>query len=586
MNNKSSHLTEFTLSGSELEFEFKQIESYKISADSVSLRNKIVMFEDNTKYKDDFYNSKIFLLIESHSKSSIKTIVCSYNKDDCVIASPKTFNVNSILQEAILCKNVKSLKVISNPIQNNNNYLVVATHKEIYLHSIDDFKDCKSILNIQKLGTISDMFVEYITEGNETKARLQVIINENIILEIDPFSVENSQNFIDLNNYFQSGKLDPIKYSIRKFTATSIFCSFLPYSVILNIDKSKYFKSLIIFENPVNPHNFAIRKGNEESQHQFTVSFSGGLAGVFHYESKTLVCIYKTSFGGIKCIRYSSDGKILAIGCEDDHAYIIDAEKNLLIYALAGHSNYVTGLCFDANIEEEAESCPSKTFSKLKSVDERKISIEKVDIKDYLIELNGLSNNDLSKLASKDFQLINDKMFSDTRKSKILSNKNLMNFMNECPNKPKTINSYLLYSAGLDGCLATWQIDVILEKNYINKSNYVQPESLKESNKLDTKLKTVLLDVSSENVIKSLEMVKVSPAQIYSLKVHKNFLVYLAKMNNRYSDVYLRMFYTKSNKSVLRSKDNDESKSTEPSLNLTKSQQSSGIKIKKSKQEI
>ena len=569
--NSNTYLVEFNLSDIDDNKLFVLKDGYKINNDNTSLINRITINHtllDNNKT----HLINVFLLI----KSNIKSLVCSFDDNDCQVSKAKTYNPNQTVENYIMKNNVILIKLLT--VDKSINYFLFVTEREIYLHSIHDIKNCKLLMNFDNLGEIKDVFV------NDANSKTMIILVENNILieiEINYNDLPQFTNHINsIVDYFKSGKLDKSKYNLSKFNSSIIRS--LSYKVIEPLDSKSLFKSIIIFEKDIVPINIIFRpldKGN------FVVSFQNAIAGVFDLKTKGLVCVYKTMFGNIISMNYSFDGRLLALGCEDDNAYIIDAERNALLYSLQGHNNYVSSLVFTEKVEEEIETNTktrsnnlfSSNKSNIKSK-EMKIYTEEIDLNELLSNYDNLKTQDKTNLTNNQIQNITAGSIIAPRKSKIVSNKNLVFIMNDSPKRKKTIMTYLLYSSSFDGTIATWQIDNIIDKEYINKNNYFPRESVKEENSIDSNLKTVLLDISKNNTIRSLSIIKVCNAQIYNLYVNDNFLLYLAKMNNHITDIYFRMFYASQVKEIksIESKIDDTLDKS-----VSASQQSSAVKIKR-----
>lgn len=571
---------------------FYQVESYSITNENSSLVNKICITHNE---KDDFEIVNFFLLI----KSNIKTLSCSYNSETCETSKVSTYNTSGILDFALKSRIIISIKSFNK--SKENSYLVITTENEVYIQNIDNIENFRCIFTLDKsLGGIKDVFICSKSEEGKKKEYQEsmyfmIVINDNIIVEVDPFQDDNNKEtntyMMLAYEYLKTGKYDPKKITSNSYE-TSFSCLIIPYEVIKPISgKATCLKSIVYFSKSVSPRIIVSRPFVNIGYNHIAIVFDKGLLGIFHYESMTLIGVYNSSFGDITSINYSFDGRLLAIGCEDDNAYIVDAEKNSLLYGLEGHKNYISSVCFSSKIEEEpytdrysVENNSQSNKGKNLNVKENK-QYSEVSQSEMFLSYKTMSNIESHNLLSKNEQSLSANAVGGLRKSKIISNKNLKEVLeenNNTKNNSKYVN-YLLYTASLDGQIASWQIDIVLERNYLNKANYFDPDKVKQTNKIDSIVKIINLDLSVENHLQCASMEKICTSQIYHLQVVNNFLFYLAKSNISVSDIYWRCYHSKVSKQqeiVNNDKDKRSNISQNKSIN-SRSIQSSGVKLKR-----
>jgi hypothetical protein len=248
-----------------------------------------------------------------------------------------------------------------------------------------------------------------------------------------------------------------------------------------------------------------------------------------------MISLFKTAYGNVISMNYSKDGRLLAMGCEDDNIYIADAENNSLLYTLQGHENYVSSVCFEDKYEENKLDQASSI-----SLHKNKISKPKNDIKIYKeqIDLDEFIEN-LSEINLNNEVNINH---VNKKSSKInLSSKNLTY------SEFDFINNYSLFSASFDGSIATWQVEYSYNKIFKNKNNSFTLNNINKPNMLDSYLKIISLEACRENLITPISHAKVCPVQIYHMMIVNNLLIYLAKTNHDVSNIYFRIFFSKIN---------------------------------------
>ncbi|XP_022899842.1 WD repeat-containing protein 20 [Onthophagus taurus] len=79
-----------------------------------------------------------------------------------------------------------------------------------------------------------------------------------------------------------------------------------------------------------------------------------GLLRVFQYNTIELVGTARSYFGGLLCVAWSGDGRLLAAGGEDDLITIYSLEQKRVIARAQGHHSWVSAVAFDAKLEAES----------------------------------------------------------------------------------------------------------------------------------------------------------------------------------------------------------------------------------------
>ena len=72
-----------------------------------------------------------------------------------------------------------------------------------------------------------------------------------------------------------------------------------------------------------------------------------GILVVYDLERGEQLCGFKSYYGGFLCVAWSSDGKFLAAGGEDDLVMYVDFLERSIIAHCQGHSSFVSGVVFD-----------------------------------------------------------------------------------------------------------------------------------------------------------------------------------------------------------------------------------------------
>ena len=507
-------LQKFSISISYSELSYNLIQSYKVSNDDSPLSDKITVIKGSNKLE-------IILLI----KNNLKIFQLAYNNDDFTIGEPETFRLSKKIEDII--QDVQIIKCFKRTI-----YL--STNNLIYCQEIDEQKS-KLIFNLENYGTINDFFI-FEVDG---KLLTKVIINNNIIVEIKPEIDESSSNTIaTVLEILKTGKIDPKKFSSTKFEVNSFNLIFSPYQVVKSIDGIKCFNNIICFENPkvkVTNIKFRPNKTKTLGNNNYVVCFEFGFLGLFHHETNALVALYKTSYGGIISIEFSHDGNVLALGCEDDNIYVLDCDKNLLLFCLIGHQNYVSSIQFLENYENQEinEQTPSNVPRKSLKSNKKNLE-ENIDIYSLISEINELELND-----NKSYLHANDLKNSKIR---LQSSNNVLNF--NSTNEDTIINNYILLSSGQDGAIASWQVQYLSSIKNKETTNSLIPDHNKV-NKLDNFIKVISLDIGKENTIRPISILRVSPNQIFKMTLFDNILLYYAKINHSKTEIYFKLFHSK-----------------------------------------
>lgn len=80
-----------------------------------------------------------------------------------------------------------------------------------------------------------------------------------------------------------------------------------------------------------------------------------GLLRVFQYDSMELLGTARSYFGGLLCVAWSGDGRLVAAGGEDDLVTVYSNEQKRVIARAQGHRSWVACISFDCFLE--ADKC-------------------------------------------------------------------------------------------------------------------------------------------------------------------------------------------------------------------------------------
>lgn len=72
-----------------------------------------------------------------------------------------------------------------------------------------------------------------------------------------------------------------------------------------------------------------------------------GVMRVFQYDSMELVGSARSYFGGLLCVTWSGDGRLLAAGGEDDLVTVWSLEQKRVVARAQGHRSWVASVSFD-----------------------------------------------------------------------------------------------------------------------------------------------------------------------------------------------------------------------------------------------
>ena len=88
--------------------------------------------------------------------------------------------------------------------------------------------------------------------------------------------------------------------------------------------------------------------GMDCSGHRLAVTSQGGVCNLYQWESESLSRIgsFKTYFGAALCVKFNSDGSLVAVGGEDDLVTVYSMDLGTTVYRLQGLCSFATGLSF------------------------------------------------------------------------------------------------------------------------------------------------------------------------------------------------------------------------------------------------
>ncbi|XP_030766480.1 WD repeat-containing protein 20 [Sitophilus oryzae] len=87
---------------------------------------------------------------------------------------------------------------------------------------------------------------------------------------------------------------------------------------------------------------------------QLAVVTQDGLLRVFQYDTMELLGVARSYFGGLLCVAWSGDGRLIAVGGEDDLVTVYSNEQKRVIARAQGHRSWVGAVAFDWYLEGEA----------------------------------------------------------------------------------------------------------------------------------------------------------------------------------------------------------------------------------------
>ncbi|CAH1164439.1 unnamed protein product [Phaedon cochleariae] len=88
---------------------------------------------------------------------------------------------------------------------------------------------------------------------------------------------------------------------------------------------------------------------------QLAVVSQDGLLKIFQYDSMELLGHARSYFGGLLCVAWSRDGKLVAVGGEDDLVTVYSMEQKRVVARAQGHRSWVSSVAFDWYLD--IESC-------------------------------------------------------------------------------------------------------------------------------------------------------------------------------------------------------------------------------------
>lgn len=335
------------------------------------------------------------------------------------------------------------------------------------------------------------------------------------------------------------------------------------------------------------------------------ISFHLGKLKIFHFESKSLIAEFKSSFGNFITINYSNDGKLLGIGSESDEAFIIDSETYTFLHCLEGHKNYVSSIIFDErptndyDQNDEIEDVRNMLNSSNLDIHPTEFNSNQENMhlnglggmksstttNNYLRQstvsnINGFGMNQINyyKQPTRQinpielFQNLNEEIEnynSNTTVNKVFDPRSLRRTRTSVGNQAKANNIsydannlnnnninnndnkeckiYDIYTAGYDGFLGVFRIEFYFdleENNQLPKG--VLDLSIKDKDSSLRKLtlpKPILLENLSEKNVLYTDFVKIQNVPIYKLIMVDNMLVMISKRNNQGSSVFVKFYH-------------------------------------------
>lgn len=88
---------------------------------------------------------------------------------------------------------------------------------------------------------------------------------------------------------------------------------------------------------------------------QLAIVTQDGYLRVFQYDSMELLGVGRSYFGGLLCVAWSGDGRLIAAGGEDDLVTIWSLEQRRVVARAQGHHSWVSAVAFDWFLD--ADTC-------------------------------------------------------------------------------------------------------------------------------------------------------------------------------------------------------------------------------------
>lgn len=89
------------------------------------------------------------------------------------------------------------------------------------------------------------------------------------------------------------------------------------------------------------------------------ITTKDGILAVYNLEHGEKVCTFRSYYGGLLCLDWSSDNRYLAAGGEDDLIMCIDFVSQTVIAHCQGHTSFVSGVAFNPKPWNNGNACRS-----------------------------------------------------------------------------------------------------------------------------------------------------------------------------------------------------------------------------------
>lgn len=86
---------------------------------------------------------------------------------------------------------------------------------------------------------------------------------------------------------------------------------------------------------------------------QLALVTQDGWLRIFQYDSMELLGTARSYFGGLLCVAWSGDARLLAVGGEDDLVTVYSMEQKRVVARAQGHRSWVSAVSFDWQLEVE-----------------------------------------------------------------------------------------------------------------------------------------------------------------------------------------------------------------------------------------
>eukprot|EP00826_Nyctotherus_ovalis_P021449 TRINITY_DN16921_c0_g2_i3.p1 TRINITY_DN16921_c0_g2~~TRINITY_DN16921_c0_g2_i3.p1 ORF type:complete len:393 (+),score=90.69 TRINITY_DN16921_c0_g2_i3:186-1364(+) len=178
------------------------------------------------------------------------------------------------------------------------------------------------------------------------------------------------------------------------------------------------------------PNKIRELKFSPSSPNLFALVSKDPFVKILNFAEKRYEHIHRSYYGNVLCLDYSADGKLLAVGAEDDSITVYDTAVNAAICRCTGHRSFVSSIHFDSM---------NKSGSGLNNMEETTQTEIEQGLKHINTNYKLLNENELLAAVKK------------SHATKLHPNPN---------------SSYRLITAGHDCMICVWELDLRLIEDY------------------------------------------------------------------------------------------------------------------------